>query len=210
MRVTTRAALLILLGCTNAWANPVHVESAEGEVVIRNVGLHHVIVLVDSAARTTDGRIDQWFVLESEAALSPISILLRRANLVFSPGSLRVVSAPDKTIYDFIVSERAESKPVPTAFQLIRYEGFGLSHVVHETTIDIGSRCAEGDACLPVLDWDESGGNGGTVTCDGGGPGSNSCSVTASSSACAVTCNPGFYACCKAVAGLPTCKCVKS
>jgi len=46
--------------------------------------------------------------------------------------------------------------------------------------------------------------------CDSGGPGANSCSISALNHSCNVTCESGYYACCMQSLGGLTCKCKKN
>lgn len=217
MRTLSCALFLTLIGCSTAFGLATHAESAHGDVVIRAAGSRHILVLVDS---DRDRLIDQWFILESADDLDPtLSIALTDANLVHSPGVLRVSGPRQQVIHDFVVSDYEEPRPAPPAFTVSRHAGIGLSHVVSKTPYRISAAkaaemassadgCADGDDCLPVLDW-WWGGNEGGGTCDSGGPGSNQCSVSSGSSSCSVSCNSGYFACCRAVSGLPSCKCVK-
>ncbi|HEX2834637.1 MAG TPA: hypothetical protein VHW00_16615 [Thermoanaerobaculia bacterium] len=187
-------------------------------MVIRAAGSRHLLVIVDT---DRDQLIDQWFVLESADDLdSTLPVVLANASLVHSPGMLRVSAAQEQVIHDFVVPDYEEARSAPPAFSVMRHAGIGLTHVVRKTSYRISlakpaqlalsaDGCADGEDCLPVLDWWWGGNDGGGGTCDSGGPGSNQCSVSSGSSSCSVSCNSGYFACCRAVSGLPACKCVK-
>jgi hypothetical protein len=217
----TYACLLLLIGCGSVFAGVDHVDSASGEVVIRSAGPRHVLVLVDTASDGRDGLVDQWFILESaENFDTPLSADLQTANLVFYPGSLRVTSPDQRTIYEFAVPDHEERRPAPQHFRVVRRTGIGLSHVERDTPVRISTTrrnpvvmpstsCAEEDGCYPWAEWIWEGTGGTSNTCDSGGPGSTSCSASGGGSSCSVSCSAGYYACCTASGGLKTCKCIK-
>lgn len=217
MRKFVILAVLTLIGCANAFAIVPHAESVSGEVVIRSVGPRHIVVFVDSHQGGRSGLIDQWFILESPEPIDEtLSMRFAGANLVHYPGNLRISVAREQKLFEFVVPDYDEGRPMPNGFSVTRYTGIGLSHVVHDSPDRMDSiqgvagRCADGTNCPPDLDWyvDDGSGGGGT-SCDSGGAGANQCSVTSGTSSCNVTCNSGYYACCQATTGLPTCKCVR-
>ena len=182
-------------------------------------------MLVDTAKDGKDGLVDQWFILESAEGFDmPLSAELPNANLVFYPGSLRITSPNERTMYDFAVPDREERRPAPKHFRLVRRTGIGLSHVESDTRVPISTAgrnpvvmpsmaCSEEEGCFPWAEWIWEGGGGsggGSSTCDSGGPGATSCSASGGGSSCSVTCGAGYYACCTASGGLKTCKCIKN
>lgn len=212
------AVLMMLIGCSPvvATAGPAagqHVESYAGEVLIDSKDAR-VIVLVDTFKGSgRDGVVDQWFVLQAEEAVPPLAEHLENAQIVHSAGSLRIVSHGNRVLFDLIVSGRGSAAEVPANFKATTVEGIGLSRSTGETTIRIpkvrrdGLTAFDCEGCGPM---DPDYGWGGSGSCASGGTGSVSCSASTGTYSCSVSCGPGYNACCNAMIGGVSCKCVKN
>lgn len=197
-------------------ANAQHARGLTGEVrATQGSDARRVLVMVDTFDDGSgDGIVDQWFVLE---AAEPLAVVLRLpvADLVHVEGRLRIVSHADRRVYDFFVTGYEPAAPVPEYYTGVRHEGVGLSHSSGATNVPIAERSKRGrvraedecDYCDP-LNLDPGGGEaGGTPSCDAGGSGSSSCSISRGTNSCSVTCSAGNYACCQVVSWGVSCKC---
>jgi hypothetical protein len=208
---------MVLIGCSPVvvTADPgtgKHVESYTGEVLIDSKDAR-VIVLVDTFKGSgRDGVVDRWFVLQAEEALPALAEHLETAQIVHSPGHLRIVSAANRVLFDLVVPGHQQPTEVPENFKATTVAGIGLSHNTGETTIRIpkirrdGLTAFDCEGCGPVdpdYGW-------GASSCASGGSGSVSCSASTGTYSCSVSCMNGYYACCNAMIGGVSCKCVKN
>lgn len=211
------AVLTVLIGCSPvvATADAVtgrHVESYTGEVLIDSKDAR-VIVLVDTFKGSgRDGVVDLWFILQAGEAVPALSEHFQSAQIVHSPGYLRIVSPGNRVLFDLVVPGHQAPADVPENFRATTVEGIGLSHNTGETTIRIPKLRRDGytafdcEGCGPMdpdFGW-------GAASCASGGSGSVSCSASTGTYSCSVSCISGYYACCNAMIGGVSCKCVKN
>lgn len=213
---------LLSLTCTTlAAAEPVratqHARGDRGEVLIYSGSPNHIVVAMDTFAGGADGYVDQWFVLQTDVTQQAMRVHLPIADVRFREGRVLVISEQKRIVYEFAISDAwPDPTMAPGGYQIMRTEGYGLSHNVASTDVRVRPEKAKGLAvkaqddcefCDPLNpDW--GGGEGsGSGTCDSGGIGSTSCSVTSGSYSCSVTCNIASYACCQITASGVNCKC---
>jgi hypothetical protein len=208
-RAVTTAILLSLLAATHLIAqapdsNRDRARREIGDVVIFNHGIDRLIVAIDTDITGADGLVDQWFVLQTLLPAAETRIHLRDADVVYKKDFVRVTSHQDKKVYELAL-EGADTSPAPNArFDVVRTEGFGLAHNTDDTTIRLSWDDCAGCESL-TQDWGELGDDSGAGSCDAGGIGASSCSL---SGGCSVTCTSGHYACCRTLAnGKTSCSC---
>lgn len=218
-RLLGMMGLVLLIGCNALVANPdgkaKHLRVDRGDVLIRSSGPRHIVVLVDTFAGGRDGVVDQWYILESAQPFTePVWVRLPVAELLHRDGSLRVTAHEQRAVYDFVVHGAEVAAPVPQGFAAVRNEGFGLSHGLGVTTVQLarfkpGAVTTLDEECPECMPLNDDWGVGGTSapSCDGGGVGSSSCSVTSGSNSCSTTCSSGYYACCQFTRTGVSCKC---
>jgi len=211
-RAVPAAILLSLLAATQLMAqaagwNRDRVRREIGDVVIFNQGLDRLVIAMDTDTTGKDELVDQWFVLQTLLPAAETRIHLRSADVVYKKAFVRVTSHQDKKVYEFAL-EGADTGPALNAkYDVVRTEGFGLSHNIKDTTLRLSSD--DTDACADceslTQDWGELGDDSGAGSCSAGGPGATSCSL----GDCSVTCSGGsHYACCRRLAnGDSSCSC---
>jgi hypothetical protein len=174
-----------------------------------------------------DRSIDERFVLQLEDSSDlgiPPTLTFPSANVEFTPGYLRIVAGND--VLELFVDGTPAPVWDPAGMRVWRHAGYGLSHQPGESGIAItrpgrtktitAEFCDASQSCDPG-DTDGGGGGGGggggtsSPSCDVGGKGSTSCSIT-SSTGCSVTCASGYYACCNYpdLLDAASCKCYKN
>jgi len=168
-----------------------------------------------------DGFVDRYFTLQRADASGPLSYDLSRATIYFLQKSL-VVSAPTLDpplkLYVADVDEYAgitdpakaaaydDMVPPQIEAQAQAIAGYGLAHrlveprtfpwkVARETEtyaalLSDATSMADASKGAQFIDPPECG------SCDSGGTGSTSCSISGTSGGCSVTCSDGYYACC--------------
>jgi hypothetical protein len=213
-RFATTAFAMFLLACSPALAKspkPDHVETYLADVVIRTDGAQ-VMVLLDTildAGTPPDGEIDQWFTLQTaEPVLTPVTAYLERALVVHTSRALRVTTSDQR--YELVI----EPSGMPELVLATRVVGIGLSHNRGSKGPKIKDQLDRKGQVVPACDWcvfeqDPGTGGSGGAACRSGGPGSTSCSATRGTDSCSVTCANGYYACCNALPGAASCRCVK-
>lgn len=212
-------AAVLLLGCTTVVAESdparaAHVESFTGEVLIETRG-SSVVILIDANKGNRDGFVDQWFTLQSEVPPPALSEHSSAAQIVLGEGYVRIVAPERRMAYDFVIGESSPASDLPEGFRSTRVEGFGLAHHRWQTSIRIPNIRRDGittydcEGCEVVFPCDGCDGteSGASVSCQAGGVGSTSCSVTSGSLSCTANCGPRYYACCKYTAYAVSCKC---
>lgn len=193
---------------------PEHVASYFGDVLVRSDGVR-IFVIVDTTldrSAPSDGLVDQWFILETAEPVVPaVDAHLPGALLVHSADTLRV-SSPDQR-FELVLSNDARKAPADGVLTT-RVVGIGLSRNVAESTnIRIAEHARAGriattcEAC-DVLNPDPGVG-GSAASCSSGGDGATQCSASYGSNSCSISCTTGYYACCNALPGSASCRCVK-
>jgi hypothetical protein len=201
--------LLSLLMCEPLLARPAHAQRDTGEVLIYSDGLDRLVVAIDTDGRGNDGLIDQWFVLQTNEPVPETRVHLRVADVQFRDGLLRVISQPERTVYEFALDDAGPGAPLTPEYMLLRTEGFGLSRNVGETTLRVAPDRDRCETCESLTDdWGELGGGNAGSSCTSGGLGATSCSVTNGSKSCTITCNSVSYPCCSITSAGVSCKCV--
>jgi len=201
--------LLSLLVCAPLLARPAHAQRDTGEVLIYSDGLDRLVVAVDTDAGAKDGFVDQWFVLQTNEPAPETRVYLRVADVQFRDGLLRVISQPERTVYEFALDDADPGAPLTPEYMLVRSVGFGLSRNVGETTLRVAPDRDRCETCESLTqDWGEIGGGHTGGPCTSGGLGATSCSVTNGTKSCTITCNSVSYPCCTITASGVNCQCV--
>jgi hypothetical protein len=230
MRQRAPMVLMSLVISMALWASPQQGERTEragggrsrdvetylGNVLIRTDGVRVYVMVdtLDDKTDSTDGYVDQWFILETkEPLMTPISALVPDAQIIHSSGVLRVKSTQRR--FELVLEENERSPQPPAGLATTRAAGIGLSHNSGVTNVRIPDRL-ERDGKLStfcdecgVLNPDPGGGAGGGAACSSGGTGAVSCSVSNGPNSCSILCASGYYACCNAVPGAAYCRCVQ-
>ena len=210
-------AAVLLLGCTAAVAEqgrPNHATGFQGEALIDTRGAA-VLILIDTDKGGRDGFVDQWFRLESEAALPAVADHITAAHILQTAGYVRIVAPERRVAYDFVISGTGPVPDPPAGFTSVRVEGYGISHTQGPTSIQIPDlrrnqvTAFDCEACGPLEPCDDCGGAGG-MSCTAGGEGSTSCSINSGTLSCSASCGQGYYACCNYTAYAVSCKCYRS
>jgi len=184
-----------------------------GTAVVKVFGEHAVVIGIISESGKEEGNID-LFRLETEGTLQPLSVVLNNASVEYRGGELVVMDAASQTFYTFSVRGSELTTPrSPAGFHSVRYVGYGLNHSIRPMSEVRSSKGRAiktlGDPCeMTVCFFDDDpygGGGGGGSSCNSGGRGSASCSITVNGSGCSVSCSSGYYACC--MQGGPNCYC---
>ena len=203
------AILLSLLMCGQLFAHPALARRDIGEVLIYSDGPDRLVVAVDTDLGKKDGFVDQWFVLQANEPVPETRIHLRAADVRYRDGLLRVISQPERTVYELAVDDALPGPPLEPEYMLVRTEGFGLSRNVGETTLRVAPDRDRCETCESLTqDWGEIGGHTGASSCTSGGLGATSCTVTNGSKSCTITCNSVSYPCCTITSSGVNCKCV--
>ncbi|HEX8411200.1 MAG TPA: hypothetical protein VF883_20230, partial [Thermoanaerobaculia bacterium] len=158
------------------------------------------------------GLVDQWFILETaEPVMAPISAHLQGALLVHSDDTLRI-SSPEHR-FELVLSNDARKAPADGTLTT-RVVGIGLSRNTAESTnlrisnearaVRIGTTCEGCDVLNP-----DPGTGGAGGSCASGGDGATQCSASYGSNSCSISCTTGYYACCNALPGSASCRCVR-
>lgn len=189
-----------------------------GEVEIRTDRQGRLLVFVDewTDGGPPDGMVDRAFLFQSERAIQDrIDERLPLAGLVFRNTSLYVTSPGSGFVLDLAVGTDTESRTTAGRAIVLR-DGLALQSRVPGSEVGV---LDPGVLEHLTVVADGSGGiDAQSETCDGGGPGSMSCSYACSMSAasvtktdeCGVTCRDGYYACCTCnMVYHATCMCVK-
>ncbi len=196
----------------------------QGRTLILTRAKNAVAIVVDT---NYDGYADElfWFYAEVAPTLRAYS---EKSSIVFSGDELVVTSADTGETHIFSVGRpRIAVRAGGEVSSSASYAGYGLNHKMGPflnairiaATTTNGRLQAQGqvgtldcatdpDTCILYPDDGGGGGTGGT-TCDSGGPGATSCSVTRNDgNGCFVACASGYYACCiRNVLAPPSCTC---
>jgi hypothetical protein len=213
-RLKIVTVLMSLVACSQlAGAPPIstadHATHDIGNVLIFNQGLNSLVVAMDTEGK--DGFVDQWFVLQTLEPVAETRVHFRVADVHFRDGLLRVISRSEKTAYEFALNGVSAGTQLAPEYNVVRMEGYGLSHNSGDTTLRLPSKdkgtC---DTCEPLeQDWGDIGGGGaGAVSCDSGGLGARSCSIASGTRSCSVSCDNNSYPCCRTTSTGVSCKCV--
>lgn len=183
--------------------------TVHGTTVITRSGSHEIVIAVDAAG---DDSVDHLFRFWTEGEAPAIELSSRAATVEYRGDELVVTAADRRTYLSFTVGD---GRPLrgPRGFSCTQMRGFGLNHetgpaVERKKLRDDGS----GGPTVELYDPDYGDGGGGgsnAITCDSGGVGSSSCSITNVAGSCSTTCTVGYYACCR-YGPENTCKCFRS
>src|SRR5688572_5813408 len=113
------AILLSLLMCGPLLSQPAHARRDIGEVLIYSDGPDRLVVAVDTDLGKRDGFVDQWFVLQTNAPVPATRVHLRVADVRFRDGLLRVISLPERTVYEFAVDDAGSGPPLEPEYMLV-------------------------------------------------------------------------------------------
>jgi hypothetical protein len=201
--------LFVTTGCqliAQPPGQPHSVQHDVGEVLIYNAGLNTLVVAVDSSTERKDGFVDQWYVLQTAAPVADTRIHLRIANVSFRDGILRVISHPERSIYELALEGvNVEAPPAP-GYTTSRTEGFGLSRNTGQTALRMPTD--DGGESLSD-DWGEIDGGGmGATLCESGGLGATQCALGVGTKTCSVSCTSPAYACCYKTTTGVRCQCL--
>lgn len=193
-----------------AFPSPADYDVYRGSISFRNFGDHMIgILLVDEHGQA--GGYVHLFRLWTETPVNPIRVDAPSASVEFRGREL-VILVPEKQLfYTFVLSDAQFGAPTaPAGFTSTRYVGYGLNHEIRPVVSK--SRPAGGRGVTATFDGicdspgvdcyienpdPNGGGSGGGSTCDAGGSGANSCSVSNPTyGGCSIGCGTGYYACC--------------
>jgi hypothetical protein len=184
-------------------ADPV---TMRGAALIRRVTAHEIAIAVDvddmNANTSGDGVVDHVFRFWSDAPFAPLALNLPSADIEYRGNELVIIAADRDLMLSFIVAPAVPQSPDAHAAPATRatYVGFGLNHQMGRNAQRVariqygrGGMIADGDIQYPTPPDPTS--TGGT-SCDAGGRGATSCSISDSTGSCSITCSAGTYACC--------------
>lgn len=207
--------------------------SSSGGVVIRSIDSRTLVVAVDSTDgdHEMDGLADLTFYYTSDdLPAQPVSFQIPFANVEHSSrgGFLRVTSPEYGQILFIRIGRQApevvsEAGPLSSkdeeaesrSWWLYDTNGLGLSAYRGRQEFSLEKLATQGlleaalEKALPTISYDDIGAPGTPAGCQGGGPGATSCSRTCGNEACETACQSPSYACCKCVAGIPYCNCLR-
>ncbi len=200
-----------------------------GNVSVRTALNGNIVVVVDQAgtenSRVPDGVPDMVFrYAPVERLPESINTDLDNVRVTYSSRQLQVITSDGRRlIYLSLGGTVSEERPTRasqseaddrnranTSLLINLSRGYGLRREIPEQRLFDGS--------IPPVDFEidfiiHKGQVGleDAPNCDGGGPGSNSCSVSGCADAnppnCSTSCDPGFYACCWCGTKEAQCKC---
>lgn len=212
--------LSLLLAAALAAPNraPADYALLQGRVIVVTRAAHAVAIAVDT---NNDGYADDlfWFFA---ASAPPLRVYSEKASLEFRGDEVIVVTGDTGELYSFTagtprLAQRGQAGPASSVFG-----GYGLNHMmgprvnaIYMPSPRVGRIHANDDdcgnpGCIYYLDSGDGGTPGGS--CDAGGAGATSCSVSQGSDSCSVSCVAGDYACCKRSSSgffAPTCSCIR-
>ena len=220
MRKVLLVACVTLLFCGTAVAqrevmNPGDPQEYEGAVLIVSHA-HSVLTIIDANPR--DGIVDHVFSWMTEQTPDSLRVSLRNAHVRFERDQLRV--SDGNTIYVFSIGTASAAAPAGNGSATVFGNGAGLSHYWNEVAnrgrlkdgpdgylVSCGGDSPDtGGFC--INDWGGAGGGG--ANCQAGGKPATSCSISAGSSSCSVSCPAGYYACCNIEMFSAECSCIKN
>ncbi|HYI12005.1 MAG TPA: hypothetical protein VEK57_23320 [Thermoanaerobaculia bacterium] len=204
------ALSLALLSPPQRAASPAEYAILHGSAVVTKTSAHEIAIVVNAYREEAqaDRLADHVFRFWTEAEVPEIALTSRAASIEFRGDELIVVAADRQWFIALTVGDNRQPPAAPGGFTASRLVGYGLNH---ETGPAVNRMPFVEDPEVTtgrVQQVDHGDGTGAVGSCDAGGRGSTSCSLTSVTSSCSVSCTSGFYACCK-YAPENTCKCIK-
>jgi len=188
---------------------------ATGRVSIHTVAKNGLLISFDPEKDTARHRIFQFATKQGMPALK---IENREGTVEFRGNELVIMTTEDE-MFVLSVSEDSNWNLPPGLSSGVRIIGVALNHQIrpveankHRATTNAYGDCADaGDCGVEIVTFYDTESTQGGGTCDAGGVGSTSCSITDSGASCSASCGAGFYSCCKrATWGTQqSCKCIK-
>jgi hypothetical protein len=171
-----------------------------GKVTIATIDDHTIGVVVDDG-----GPYRHLFRLWTSTAVNPFRATSQNASVEFRGAEVVVMAADQEWFYALVTNSSDTNTPrPPIGFTGSRYVGYGLNHEIRPIAAKSGGSgrhnvvalddCSDG-MCPDNLDFGlDAGGGGGS--CNSGGLGSTSCSISNSYGSCSTVCMSNTYACC--------------
>ena len=211
-------ALLLAAAVSIPARSPADYAILQGRVAIITRSAQTVVIGVDTDG---DSLVDDlfWFLSTTAPALH---VYADKAAVEYRGDELVIISADTGEMYAFSVgAPHVAQRGVPANGASASYAGYGLNHRMGADVNRISfparrsGRVKTLDDCdFYCIEYQDYGSGGsGSGSCDNGGLGSTSCSVTVNANSCSVTCTTGYYACCNRSSGCcglgpPSCSCI--
>jgi hypothetical protein len=215
LRCKTACLLSVLL-----IAASLHAATPDASAPVR---IHGATVLVQSKTHATifvvrngdgSGPIQHLFQVWSNPGLE-LNATYRDADVEYTNTALVVIVPGDKAVATYnVAGHKSPVLPTPEGFATTTFEVFGINHQLGAGVEALKPPTSHAHGRIRALectdcDWlpfeDPWGAAGGGTTCNSGGVGSTSCSISGSGGSCSVTCAAG-YACCNS-GNPPSCTC---
>lgn len=187
-----------------------HAEVITGRVVIETAASGDVLIAIDVRNRVAsgDGMAEHVFILQRQDMLL-VEEDYPRAQVVFRDSSLEVRPPEPQAGYLFTLADVHDD----VAPGVERVEGFGLSRT--RGRFPIASSRGDSSPLSRISahfeeQFKDGGGGSGGASCQAGGQGATSCSLTCDSGPCSVSCSSGYYACCRCSGLQAYCTCFTS
>lgn len=186
--------------------------AAAGRVALRSINEHFIGVVFDGRGEN----VHHLFRIWSNDALPSLLLSARDASIEYRGNELVVITA-DRQMYIFSLGDAATApQTIPAGLTLVTVRAYGLNHEIrpikaanHRAKVEAS---CDTDSCVENLDFYYQE-DAAPASCDSGGIGSSSCSVSDNNISCSVSCMSGYYACCKHTSWIPpqdqSCKCHK-
>jgi len=174
---------------------------------VKSFDAHRIAIAVDGTGASSDHIFRFW----SEESLRNIDVAYAGAEVRFYGDELVVVAPEARSVVRFTVGlSRSHAPGTPEGFSSTSFAGYGLNHEMRPSASRIGRAIAgrqdcEPDCGEPIFEWPGDG----ATDCTNGGAGSTSCSVSSMGESCSVSCEIGYYACCKSGWTGVSCSCVR-
>jgi hypothetical protein len=191
----------------------------QGRVMILTRTKEAVVIGVDT---NNDGYADDLFWFFSTSAPS-LNFYSDKASIEFRGDELVVIGGENGELFAFSAGpSRLAQRGAPLSSST--FSGYGLYHGIGPRVNKIyipspqktgrlttNSYCGDTNDCILYQNPDDPAAGG--STCDAGGTGASSCSITSSGESCSASCVSGYYACCTKSCVLwsctVSCSCVK-
>lgn len=218
-RTAVAAVLGVLVSNVPAVAQgPDHAEVLVGEVTVETLPEGRVAVVLNRFdIRDPDDTAERVFVLQTTTPVAAeLPLRMAAARVIVKADRLLAVSLEEPHAVGLFLSD-VERSAVRESLESMLDERYGqidqgaiLLHAGH------GFARHWGEFDLPIEAWPPARpgtalvpkGVEGEALCHAGGEGSVSCSIECVVGGCGVTCQSGYYACCKCV-WTPSCTCVE-
>lgn len=185
-----------------------------GEVMVRRFDPFRILVSVSQPGAAKSEQL--FFFKASTSSSASVDLRDPQGRVEAAAEGLTVISPKNKMILRFPLSNESTDEPdeplIPKGFRAVTIsDGIGVVHQEVAALLDrlrpdpVGGptqslldNCGDSADCIEYQDW-WSGSSGGGPSCQAGGPGATSCSITCPGQApnsCQVTCAKAYQACC--------------